>query len=156
MLLPVPSSGVLSGTLTTATRPATLLVPPTERHIMFRFVPIQAFVAEQDLAFYVKHGVNLPSCRGALRGLPVAQREGWTVKRTAKGALLDVIALRRAIVEDWTLLEGTASAFVVEGDEAATKREQAKLRKAIRVGERLREQLAEAEITGIPVQWNGV
>jgi hypothetical protein len=127
---------------------------------MFRFVPIQAFVAEQDLAFYVKHGVNLPGCRGALRGLPVAQREGWTVKRTAKGALLDVIALRRAIVEDWTLLEGTAAAFVVERngvvDEAATKREQAKLRKAIRVGERLREQLDEAERTGVPVQWNGV
>lgn len=123
---------------------------------MFRFVPIQAFVAEQDLAFYVKHGVNLPGCRGALRGLPVAQREGWTVKRTAKGALLDVIALRRALVEDWTLMDGTAKAFVVEGDEAATKREQAKLRKAIRVGERLREQLLTMTEDDEPINWTGV
>jgi hypothetical protein len=123
---------------------------------MFRFVPIQAFVAEQDLAFYVKNGVNLPSCRGALRGLPVAQREGWTVKRTAKGALLDVIALRRALVEDWTLLDGTASAFVVEGDEAATKREQAKLRKALRVGEALRAKLDNWTEGDGPIEWNGV
>lgn len=123
---------------------------------MFRFVPIQAFVAEQDLAFYVKHGVNLPGCRGSLRGLPVAQREGWTVKRTAKGALLDVIALRRALVEDWTMLDGTASAFVVEGDEAATKREQAKLRKALRVGEALRAKLDNWTEGDSPIEWNGV
>lgn len=122
----------------------------------FRFVPIQAFVAEQDLAFYVKHGMNLPSCRGSLRGLPVAQREGWTIKRTAKGALLDVIALRRALVEDWKPLEGTLSAFVVEGDEAATKREQAKYRKAIRVGEKFAKALDEWQEGDAPIQWQGV
>lgn len=122
----------------------------------FRFIPIQAFVAEQDLAFYVKFGMNLPSCRGSLRGLPVARREGWTVKRTAKGALLDVIALRRALVEDWKPLEGTLSAFVVEGDEVATKREQAKYRKAIRVGEKFAKMLDEWREGDEPIQWTGV
>lgn len=123
---------------------------------MFRFTPIQAFAAEQDLAFYVKHGMNLPSCRGALRGLPVAQREGWTIKRTAKGALLDVIALRRALADNWYLMEGTASAFVVEGDETATKREQAKLRKALRVGEAFAKALDEWQPGDEPLQWKGV
>lgn len=117
-------------------------------------VPIQIFVAEQDLGFYVNHGMHLPGCRGALTGIGVAHREGWSVKRTNKGVLLDVVALRRMMDADYQPLDSTVKAFS-STDPAADKREQAKLRKALKVGDNLRKALETATEDDL-VEWNGV
>lgn len=55
---------------------------------------VQLVTVELGLAFHCKTGMNLPGTRHRT-ALVVAFENGWTRKRTNRGALLDIIAFRR-------------------------------------------------------------
>ena len=108
---------------------------------------IQLVTVELGLAFHMKTGMNLPGT-GHRTALTVAYENGWTRKRTNRGALRDIIAFRRILDSDYYPTDHILSSMGADAVKVpALIRKADKYRKA--------QELLFAD-TGEQTEWNGI